>query len=227
LQVRRFTVLVTHAPALRTPISRAITQPPEALNGFFYVPCEAVQRDALAVLESKNASSPFSLNLTVNTLANVYSTAPDGSATLVTTVILDGYWAPQAADAQGNPLAQSPPDNGTTQYWVKPSFNAASGNNQIQLTGGLGFPIRNILFENYTASSPTRSGGQSDWPDPCQLLFKGTTLRNVGKNFWLQQMAQWYNLTATGTSSGSVTPTFDTANGLREWNFCAAILRRF
>jgi hypothetical protein len=182
---------------------------------------EVNSRDALGTLESKNASSPFSLQLTVNTLANVYGTSgtPDGSATLVTTLIEDGYWQPQAADAAGNPLAQTPIDNGSTQYWVKPSLNAASGNNQLQLTGGLGFPIRTILFENYSVSSPTRASGQTDWPDPCQLLFKGTTLLNTGKNLWLQRMCQWFNLTATATSAGATAPKFDTANGLESGIF--------
>jgi hypothetical protein len=184
-----------------------------------YVPLEVVARDALGVLENKNAASPFSLNLTVNTLANVYSTAPDGGASLVTTIVEDGYWAPQATDASGNPLSQSPPDNGTTQYWVKPSFNMASGTNLTQLTGGLGFPIRTILFENYSVSSPSRANGQTDWPDPVTLFYKGAQLKNLPKNVYLQLMCQWFGLTATGTSSGSVTPTFDAANGLENGVF--------
>jgi|HubBroStandDraft_1064217.scaffolds.fasta_scaffold75394_2 hypothetical protein len=184
-----------------------------------YVPLELVSRDGIGSLPNKNQASPFQLQLTVNTSANIYSTAPDGGASLVVTCLEDGYWQPQAADAQGNPYSQNPPDVGATQYWLRNSYNAASGNNQIQLTGGLGFSLRNIIFENYSVSGTSRATGQTDWPDPAQLLYKGTNFKNMGKNVWDFLMCNWFGLTSTGTASGAVTPTFDSANGLENGIF--------
>lgn len=183
-----------------------------------YIPLEIVHRTGLGAMVNKNEASPYQLILTLNTLANTYSTAPDGSATVVTTITEDGYWQPQAANADGSPLSQNPPNSGSTQYWLKTSLNMANGSNQQRLTGGLGFPIRNIIFENYAVSG-VRATGQTDWPDPTQLIYQGTTFKNIGRNQWDYMMANWFGLTATGTASGAVTPTFDSANGLENGIF--------
>lgn len=183
-----------------------------------YVPLEIVNRTALGALVNKNESSPFQLLLTVNTLGNVYSTAPDGGASLVTVVTEDGYWQPQTANIEGAPLRQNPDNNGTTQYWTKTSYNMANGYNSVRITGGMGSAIRNIVFENYAVSG-ARATGTTDMPDPTMLTYQGTTLKNVGKNVWQNQMCNWFGLTSTGTASGAVTPTYDSAAGLENGIF--------
>ncbi|MGB7281239.1 MAG: hypothetical protein WBE13_03165, partial [Candidatus Acidiferrum sp.] len=177
---------------------------------FLYIPLELVARDGIGSLVNKNAASPFQLVITVASGSSNYSSssaggciygavAPSTDSTVVTTTVLeDGWWQPRAADAQGNPLSQSPPASGSTQYWLKSSYNMASGSNQVQLTGGLGYSIRNIMFENYGVSTVTRANGETEWPDPCEILYKGTILRNWSKAFWNDSMARQYGFAGNG-----------------------------
>jgi hypothetical protein len=170
-----------------------------------YVPLEVVSRDALGALQNKSSSSAFQLLLTVNTSANIYSTAPTTLAPLVTTCYEDGWVQPKATDLSGTALSQAPPQLGTTQYWTRGSYNALNGSQQVQLNQGLGYPIRNFMSINYDVSAGTRAAGDTDWPTTYQLLFKGTSMLNISKTLWKHQMSvlwDYFNTTA------------DTANGL-------------
>lgn len=170
-----------------------------------YVPLEIVSRDALGALQNKSASSAFQLLLTVNTTANIYSTAPTNPGTLVTTILEDGWVQPKGADATGNPLAQAPPQLGTTQYWTLGTYNALNGAQQVQLTQGLGYPIRNFIALNYDVGNSTRATGDTDFPTVTQFIFRGTTFWNVTKLIWKDQMSRTFDYFAT---------TGDAANGL-------------
>ena len=170
-----------------------------------YVPVEAVNRSALGALQNKSSSSTFQLQLTVNTTANVYAHAPSTSATLVTTVLEDGWVQPKSASLQGQPYSQSPPQLGTTQYWTRGYYQALNGNIQTQLTQGLGYPIRNFMAINYDVTNTTRASGDTYWPAQTQFLFKGTSFWNVTQTMWKAQMSMDYDYYAT---------TADTANGL-------------
>jgi hypothetical protein len=170
-----------------------------------YVPLEVTARDTLGALQNKSASSAFQLLLTVNTIANTYSTAPTVAGTLTTTVLEDGWVQPKSTDATGNPLAQAPPQLGTTQYWTVGTYNALNGSQQVQLTQGLGYPVRNLIAVNYDVSNSTRATGDTDFPTTAQFIFRGTTFWNVTKTIWKDQMGRLLGF------NGS---TADVANGL-------------
>lgn len=165
-----------------------------------YVPLEVVARDALGPLQNKSASSAFQLILTANTSASVYSTAPTTAGTLTVTIHEDGYVQPKPGNT-----AQAPPQLGTTQYWTLGTYNALNGAQQIQLTQGLGYPIRNFIAINYDVSNSTRATGDTDWPTATQYIFRGTTFWNVTKTTWKSQMSRNLGLYST---------TADSANGL-------------
>jgi len=170
-----------------------------------YVPLEVVSRDTLGSLQNKSASSAFQFLLTVNTIANVYSTAPTNPGTLTVAILEDGYVQPKPADATGNQLAQAPPQLGTTQYWTAGTYNALNGSQQVQLTQGLGYPVRNFLAVNYDVSNSTRATGDIDFPTATSFIFRGTTFWNVTKTIWKDQMSRQYGFYST---------TADSANGL-------------
>lgn len=180
-----------------------------------YVPLEIAQRDALGALQNKSASSAFQLLLTVNTTANIYSTAPTTPGTLVTTVLEDGWLQPKATDSTGNPLAQAPPQLGTTQYWTVGTYNALNGSQQVQLTQGLGYPVRNLIAVNYDVSNSTRATGDTDWPTTSQWIFRGTTIFNVTKTMWKQQMSALYGFNATTADT-----SWGLENGVYVLPFC-------
>ena len=170
-----------------------------------YVPLEVDARDGLGSLQNKSASSAFQLILTVNTTANTYSTAPTNPGTLTTTVLEDGYLQPKSTDATGNPLSQAPAQLGTTQYWTAGTYNALNGSQQVQLTQGLGYPVRNFLAINYDVSNSTRATGDADWPTATSFIFRGTTIWNATKTIWKDQLSRQY---------GFYSATADSANGL-------------
>lgn len=170
-----------------------------------YVPLEVVNRDTLGALQNKSSSSSFQLILTINTSANIYSTAPTALAPIVTTCFEDGWVQPKPVDLSGTPLSQAPPQLGTTQYWTRGTYNALNGSQQVQLTQGLGYPVRSFIAVNYDVSASTRSAGDTDFPTNTQFIFKGTSFWNISKTLWKSELSRIYGFFAT---------TADTANGL-------------
>jgi hypothetical protein len=170
-----------------------------------YVPLEVDSRDTLGSLQNKSASSAFQLLLTANTLSAVYSTAPTAAPSVQVTVLEDGYLQPKPSDAVGNPLAQAPPQLGSTQYWTLGTYNALNGSQQVQLSQGLGYPVRLFAAINYDVSNSTRATGDTDFPTATSYIFRGTTFWNCTKTIWKDQMSRQAGFTST---------TADSANGL-------------
>lgn len=170
-----------------------------------YVPLEVVARDALGSLQNKSASSAFQLILTVNTLAATYSTAPTAAPTLTVTIHEDGWVQPKGTDATGNPLQGAPPQLGTTQYWTLGTYNGLNGAQQIQLTQGLGYPVRLFAAINYDVGNSTRATGDTDWPTATSMIFRGTTYWNATKTTWKDQIGRLFGFQGA---------TADAANGL-------------
>ncbi len=187
-----------------------------------YVPLEIVSRDALGSLQNKSASSAFQLILTVNTIAATYSTAPTNPGTLTVTIHEDGWVQPKGQDATGNPLAGAPPQLGTTQYWTAGTYNALNGSQQVQLTQGLGYPVRMFVAVNYDVGNSTRATGDTDWPTATSFIFRGTTYLNVTKTTWKDQMGRLYGFqgstadAANGLENGVYTIPFNNDFGLQD-----------
>jgi hypothetical protein len=173
-----------------------------------FVPVEVVQR-GFGALQNQSSDSTFTLKLTLNTTGNVFnngtSAAPSSSCTVKTVIHESGWWKGNTSGA-----AQTPPAAGTTQYWTRGTYNSLNGSQQIQISQGLGYPIRGLAFINYDVSANTRATGQTDFPDPAQLIYKGTSYWNVSKLMWDEAMSRNYGFTST---------TFDTANGLENGVF--------
>lgn len=187
-----------------------------------YVPLEIDSRDTLGALQNKSASSAFQLQLTANTEANVYSTNPSSAPVVTVNIHSDGYVQPKPADSTGNPLSQSPPQLGTTQYWTVGNYNALNGSQQVQLTQGLGYPIRLFVAVNYDVSNSTRATGDSDFPTATTFIYRGTTFWNVLKTTWKDQMSRLYGLTSNvadtgnGPENGVFTLPFNNDFGLQD-----------
>lgn len=163
-----------------------------------YVPVELINRDGLGALQNQSSASTFTLKLTLNTSANIYGTAPTTLAPVITKVYEDGWWKTSKAGT-----ASEPPKAGTTQYWTRGVYNALNGSQQFQVPQGLGYPIRTYMLVNYDVAANTRAAGDGDFPDPFQVIFKGTSYWQVGKSMWKDQMSRWYEYF---TASGPDTP---------------------
>jgi hypothetical protein len=170
-----------------------------------YVPIEVNLR-GFGALQNQSSDSTFNLQLTLaqgtgaQSTGAVFSTAPTTLPTVTTTIYPAGWW-------KGNNSAASatPPAAGSTQYLTLGSYSSLNGSVQQQLSQGLGYPIRNMIFINLDVSNLTRATGDTDFPTTTQLLYKGTSYFNISKTLWKDLMSRAYGFTST---------TADSANGL-------------
>lgn len=179
-----------------------------SFNVVFRIPVEAVNRTGVGSLQNQTTNSPFVLSATVNKSGNIYSTAPTSEPTVVVKYRLGGYWNGANAGFQPAPTAF-----GSTQYINRSSIQALNGAADFQLpNNGLGNPVRNLMFLNYTTSSPARSS--ADFPDPLTINYKGNLLVNYDQNVWQYDMSEAFNLggsidTGTGLDTGVFTLPFN------------------
>lgn len=184
-----------------------------------FLPLEIVYRDSLGEIENKSSSSAYTLEIYVDTAANVYG-GPNGGGTPPTATAnlslrfrgnLVGYTEPEMADSQGRPLAQQPPAAGTVQYWASETFVATTGTQKYNQQNGIGYPIRNITHVSYDNSANTRVAAYSyvlgaataqftggDYPDPVTLSFGKVQLFQRPIAMWANLMARWFGLTNAG-----------------------------
>lgn len=147
-----------------------------------YLPLEIIGRSALGVVQ--NESKPgWRLEIYVDSQANTYNQVPSVQGTLRVRGYLASYTDTQPAGyVSGNtirPFSQTPPLPGTLQYWkVEGATLIAAGASKYDLTNGIGFPIRNVFYLFYDASTSTRATGDGDIPDPFVLMLGNLQLYN-------------------------------------------------
>jgi len=168
------------------------------------IPLELVQRDGLGSLVNKNTAVPFKVKLRLAASATPYGTAPTTPGSVRVRMIQDNWWEPERSDPKGHPLSPTPPQVNTTQFWNSNSYALNAGNVPgQQLTTGLGYPIRVILFTLVDASN-SRSQGDADWPDPVTLTVEKNQLFQRSKQSWQDRIGKSYDLNA-GTADGART----------------------
>lgn len=173
-------------------------------NFTLWVPLEINNRTGIGSALNKNSSQTYTLAMTLNNIAGIYSAAPTTLPTVTVTVFEDGWWQPQAMDVSGAAATQNPVAPNTWSYWLQSSYTSLNGAVQEQLTTGLGNSLRCVALNTYDTSNSTRATGETDFPATVQLIYKGTNLKNWPKSLWKTLMSQAYRLTST---------TADSANG--------------
>lgn len=173
-----------------------------------YLPLEAVARDGLGVVQ--NESKPgWKVEVWMDSSAQTYTTPPTTLGSLRLRGFVDSYTEPASAAPNGRPFAQTPPVPGTLQYWKSESQALPTGNAKYDLTNGIGFPIRNIIYYVRDGSNSTRATADANWPDPATLLLGNINYFTRSKNLWISKMSKSYGLAAVGSTS----PAVDTAQG--------------
>lgn len=156
-----------------------------------WIPLEIVNRDPLGPVASVNNTASLTLRMSTNPVASVFTTVT-GTLSLSVKGTQAFYWEPKKTDRQGNPISGSPPSPGTTQYWTQGSIPiAGAGTINQQINTGLGYPFRTYLFM-LRDTSGTRSGGETNWPDPLiTLKFEANNLlSNYSKVLWQDHIAR-------------------------------------
>lgn len=174
----------------------------------FYLPLEAVARDGLGIVQ--NESKPgWKIELWMDSSAQTYSTPPTTLGVLRVRGFVDSYTEPAGAAPNGRPFAQTPPLPGTLQYWKSENNPLAAGNAKYDLTNGIGFPIRNIIYYARDAGNSTRATADGNWPDPATFLIGNINYFTRSKNLWIGKMSRSFALSNLGATS----PAVDTAQG--------------
>lgn len=178
--------------------------------GFWlYIPVEMVRRNAMGSLANLNAAATYKLQLTLNSVANTYSTVPTTGPTAIRVRIwLDAWAQPPQTDLLGNMTAQIPLAHGTTQFWSEQVYIIGSGQQTVRLLR-VGLYIRHLIVTVRQTSGARMITNQATsdamWPDPVQLFLDGFELVNVGQNFFWQEMYSLYNTTPNNIDGQAAT----------------------
>lgn len=166
-----------------------------------YIPFEFVLRDALGVAENKSKPG-WTIEVWMDSQANTYNQVPSVEGTLTCAFYPVSYTDPISGDASGRPYAPTPPEVGTLQYWRSENDVQPASSSEFDLTNGIGFPLRNILYKCVDTSSGNRS--DADWPSPTQLNYGNVILFSKSKTRWQSEIGRSFGFTST---------TVDTAQG--------------
>jgi hypothetical protein len=173
-----------------------------------YLPFEVVARDALGVVQ--NESKPgWKVELWMDSSAQTYSTPPTTLGSMRVRGFPDSYTEPAGTAPNGRSFAQTPPLPGTLQYWKSENNGLPSGNAKYDLTNGVGFPIRNIIYYARGSADSLRATGDTAWADPATLLLGNINSFTRSKDLWISKMSKAFALSNLGATS----PAADAAQG--------------
>lgn len=187
---------------LAFPAYRAVTGVGGGIGGSFTfiaeVPVEIDRRDAYGTIQNQAANAQFTLMANLNTLANIYSTAPTTAPVVTLTVIMEFYSQPAAANDSSVPQQTAPSGNGTlnTIFTSQPTILAGtSAKSQIITVGN---SIRAIIFILRTAGGVRT---EADWPQVASIYVNTNLYLYKDKDIWNADMAQWYDYRAGKTAA--------------------------
>lgn len=178
-----------------------------------FAPFEFSGRDARGTVQ--NESKPgWKVEIYIDSAQNTYGTGatlPTSTATISLRIqgYLDSYTEPKGAASNGRPFSETPPAPGTLQYWKSESLTLASGSSKFDLSNGIGFPIRNVIYYGYDSGDNTRATADTHWPDPFQIVLGNVTLLNTSKDLHISRMSKYYGYAGLSTTL----PAADTAQG--------------
>lgn len=173
-----------------------------------YLPFEAVARDGLGTVQ--NESKPgWRVEIWLDSSTQTYSVAPTTLGSMRVRGFPDSYTEPAAAAPNGRPFAQTPPLPGSLQYWKSENQAIPAGGSKYDLTNGIGFPIRNVIYYGRDAGTSLRAGADANWPDPATFLLGNINYFTRTKNLWISKMSKAFPLAAVGAT----VPAADSAQG--------------
>ena len=175
------------------------------------IPFELDLRDALGALPNKDAAAPFSLELTANTLANVFGSGQGTSPTFTVEAWLEAYDQPPTS-LDSKPVQTTPPNMNTLQRWTEQNITMSTGQFDARVRK-LGNYIRAILpiMRNSSNVRIVTNG----WADPVQIVLDEDVKDNISQADWTRRTWEVWNYGAVlpGTAAVAGTVGLDTAAG--------------
>jgi hypothetical protein len=178
---------------------------------FIYLPFEVVVRDALGTVQ--NESKPgwkVEIWLDANGVGQAASTAGNCRVR----GYIDSYTEPAAAAPNGRPFSQTPPLPGSLQYWKSENVSLPGGTAKYDLTNGVGFPIRNLIYYVHDAGNSTRATGDTDWWDPATLLVGNINYFTRSKALWISKLSKDYGMAGYGAAIPGADSAMGRENGV-------------
>jgi hypothetical protein len=188
------------------------------------IPFELDLRDALGALPNKDAAAPFSLELTLNTLTNVFGTSQGTSPTLTVEAWLEAYDQPPTS-LNGQMVQTTPPNMNTLQRWTEQNITMSTGQFDARVRK-LGNYLR-MLLPIMRNSSNVRIGlasagtaaslASTNWADPVQIVLDEDVKDNISGADWQRRIWETWNygetLPGTATTVASGVATAGAASG--------------
>lgn len=180
------------------------------------IPFELDMRDALGALPNKDAAAPFTLEMTLNALTNVFPVVTT-SPTFTVEAWLEAYDQPPAT-LNAQPVQTTPPNMNTLQRWTEQNITMSTGQFDARVRK-LGNYVR-LLIPVMKNSSGARIGGlasaATSWADPAQIVLDEDVKDNISQADWFRRTWEKYGYGATlpvGVAAQNSEILFDTAMG--------------
>ncbi|MYS19155.1 hypothetical protein GA0115240_10586 [Streptomyces sp. DvalAA-14] len=183
-----------------------------------HLPIQFVRREPLGPLPNTNSNNAYALDVSAAASTDIYSTAPTNAVTMKMTIHQDAYRSSAGRDAQKNATVTTPPGLGAVLYLRRNTMPAVAGSFDEELSQMEGL-YRTLSF-SLVDSSGSRSGGESNWPDPAQVFFNNDVPYDRAKTTWVRKMERDYGYiqaieTPGGRENGWFTLPFITDHGLK------------
>lgn len=175
-----------------------------------HVPVQFVRSEPLGPLPNTNSNNSYALDITQAASTAVFSTPPPTTApTVAIAIYQDSYRQSAGKDAQGNATVLSPPGTGAVLYLRRTINTTTAGSQDIQLSQQEGsYRALHFIMKDSTGS---RTQGDSDWPNPCQVYFNNDVPYDRTKDFWIRRLERDYGYTK---STGPTVAPAAAVNGI-------------
>ena len=141
------------------------------------IPFEINPQYGLGSLPNQDFSAPWKLQLTANTSANIWTTAPTTAPTFTTAVFLDAWTVPAAQNPlNGQPQQIQPVYLGTLSKWTLQSYTIPSSTAYEVPFARRGNAYRRLIFIARGAGNARVA--TSNFPNPISLRWDGTVIRS-------------------------------------------------
>jgi hypothetical protein len=173
----------------------------------FRIPFELDLRDALGSLPNKDAAAPFTLELTLNTMANVFGSGQGTSPTFAVEVWLEAYDQPPTA-LNGQPVQTTPPNMNTLQRWTEQNITMSTGQFDARVRK-LGNYLRLLIpiMKNSSNARIVTNG----WADPAQIVLDEDVKDNISQADWNRRIWEIYGYGAVDPGTAATLGTAPTA----------------
>jgi hypothetical protein len=182
----------------------------------FRIPFELDMRDALGALPNKDAAAPFALELTLNTLTNVFGSGQGTSPTFTVEAWLEAYDQPPTM-LNGQPVQTTPPNMNTLQRWTEQNITMSTGQFDARVRK-LGNYLRLLIpiMKNSSNARIVTNG----WADPVQIVLDEDVKDNISQADFQRRIWEVWNYgaiqpgtSATGGTASTAAIAIDTPGG--------------